>query len=197
MTILQPPFAPQAKTMRLRMSTVTILTPSKPCFILPRIVGIEVDVHAGYSATSKFEHVAETSTRSLASRPGFNGHFTVRSSFNDQIVARRNESQTVIIVPNVFQGPLEPFNHFEKRLSSKSKSKFWEINFSVFMEKFKDVWTPLVSSYEIFSSNCYFILIVQTHFRSLFLVSRCDTERRQRQSPVLAQIEFRQQSIVV
>jgi hypothetical protein len=89
----------------------------------------------------------------------------------------------VIIVPNVFQGPFEPFNHFEKRLPRKSKSKFWEINFSIFMEKFKDVSTSLVSSYEIFSSNCYFILIVQTHFRSLFLVSRCDTDRRLRQLP--------------
>jgi hypothetical protein len=41
----------------------------------------------------------------------------------------------------------------------------------------------LVNSYEIFSSNPYFILIVQNHFLWPFLVSRCDTDRRLRQLP--------------
>ena len=72
--------------------------------------------------------------------------------FYDQILARRNESQIVIIMPNVFQGSFEPFYHFEQRLPSGPKSEFWEIKFSIFMEKIKDVWTSLVRSYEIFSS---------------------------------------------
>jgi hypothetical protein len=59
------------------MSPVTILTPSKPRFIISRVVGIEIDVQAGYSAVSKFEDVAETSARSFASRTRFTGHFTV------------------------------------------------------------------------------------------------------------------------
>jgi len=56
-------------------SPVTIQTPSKPRFIVSRIVGIEIDVYAGYSAIAKFENVAETSARSFATRPGFTGHF--------------------------------------------------------------------------------------------------------------------------
>ncbi len=64
-------------------------------------------------------------------------------------------------MPNVFQGSFEPFNHFEKRLPSKSKSKFGEINFSVLIEKFKDVWTPIVRSYEILSSDSYLVWTVQ------------------------------------
>src|SRR6476619_5554084 len=39
-----------------RFSPVTIQTPSKPRFILSRIVGIEIDVQTGYSAISKFEN---------------------------------------------------------------------------------------------------------------------------------------------
>jgi len=57
------------------VSPVTIQTPSKPRFILTRIVGIKIDVDAGYSAIPKFENVAETSARSFATRPGFTGYF--------------------------------------------------------------------------------------------------------------------------
>jgi len=53
------------------------LAPSKPCFILSRIVGIAIDVYAGYSAIAKFEQIAETSARSCGSRPRFSGHFAV------------------------------------------------------------------------------------------------------------------------
>ena len=45
---------------------MTIQTPSKPLFILSRIVGIEINVDAGYSAIAKFENVAETPARSFA-----------------------------------------------------------------------------------------------------------------------------------
>ena len=67
---------------------------------------------------------------------------------------------------NAFQGTLESLNQFEKRVPPESKSEFWEINFSIFMEKLKDIWTALVSPYEIFLSNGYFVLIAQSHFRS-------------------------------
>jgi hypothetical protein len=75
----------------------------------------------------------------------------VRSAFNDQIVAGRNERKRIVIVLNVFQDPFESFNHFKKRVPSKSKSKFREIDFGIFMEQFKDVWTSLVSPHEIFA----------------------------------------------
>src|SRR2546426_1991478 len=65
----------------------------------------------------------------------------------------KNESQTVIVVPNVFQDPCKPLNHFEKRFASESKSEFREINFGIFIKEFKDVRTSLVNSYEIFTSN--------------------------------------------
>ena len=42
---------------------------------------------------------------------------------------------------------------------AKSKSEFREINFSIFMEQFKDVWTSPVSSYEIFAGDLYLLLI--------------------------------------
>jgi hypothetical protein len=51
--------------------------PSKPHFILTRIVGIEINVQAGYSAIAKFEHVAETSSRSVASCPRPPGDFAL------------------------------------------------------------------------------------------------------------------------
>src|SRR6266404_6327140 len=70
----------------------------------------------------------------------------------------------VVIVLNVFQRPFEPFNHFKKRGPSKSKSEFREIDFGIFMEQFKNVWTSLVSPHEIFASNSYFVLIVRHHF---------------------------------
>jgi hypothetical protein len=57
-------------------------------------------------------------------------------------------------------------NQFEKRVPPESKSEFWEINFSIFMEKLEDIWTSLVRPYEIFLTNGYFVLIVQSHFRS-------------------------------
>jgi len=60
-----------------RTSPLTILTPSKPRFIISRVVWIEIDVQAGYSAVSKFEDVAETSARSFASCPRLTGHFAV------------------------------------------------------------------------------------------------------------------------
>ena len=60
-----------------RTSPLTILTPSKPRFIISRVVGIEIDVQAGDSALSKFEDVAETSARSFASSPRLTGHFAV------------------------------------------------------------------------------------------------------------------------
>ena len=59
------------------MSPVTILTPSKPRFIISRVVGIEIDVQAGYPTVLKFEDIAETSARSFASGPGFAGHLAV------------------------------------------------------------------------------------------------------------------------
>jgi len=42
----------------------------------------------------------------------------------------------------------EPLNQFEKRVPPNSKSKFWKIDFGVFIEEFKDVWTSLVCPYE-------------------------------------------------
>ena len=78
-------------------------------------------------------------------------------------------------MPDVFQGPFEPFNHCKKRLTSKSKPEFWEMDFSIFMEEFQDVWAPLVNSYEVFSSNCYFVLIVRTHFVRHFWLNKCDS----------------------
>jgi hypothetical protein len=59
---VQPAFAGSA------LSPVTIQTPSKPLFILSRIVGIEIDVYAGYSAIAKLEDVAETSFDQVPSR---------------------------------------------------------------------------------------------------------------------------------
>jgi hypothetical protein len=142
--------APRSPGSGLRTSPVAIPAPSKPCFVFSRIVGIEIDVQARNSAIPKLEQVAETSAWGLAACPGFPRHFAVRSSFNRQVVAERNESQTFIIVSNVFQGPFESLNHFEKRLLPKSKSKFWEINFSIFVEKLEDVRATLVTPYEIF-----------------------------------------------
>jgi hypothetical protein len=62
-------------------------------------------------------------------------------------------------VLNGFQGSFESFNHFKKRLPSNSKSEFREIDFGVFMEQLKDVWTSLVSSHEIFAGDLYLLLI--------------------------------------
>jgi len=62
-------------------------------------------------------------------------------------------------------------NQLEKRVPPKSKSKFWKIDFSIFIEKFKDVWTSLVSPCEIFFSNGYFFVIVQGHFRCHVLLA--------------------------
>jgi hypothetical protein len=59
----------------------------------------------------------------------------------------------------------EPSNQFEKRVSPKSKSKFWKIDFSIFIEKFKDVGTSLVSTYEILFSDGNLFVILQGHFR--------------------------------
>lgn len=61
------------------MSPGTILTPSKASFILSHIVGIEINVDAGYTVISKFEHIAETSARSLAPCPRFNRMILVSS----------------------------------------------------------------------------------------------------------------------
>jgi hypothetical protein len=49
-------------------------------------------------------------------------------------------------VLNGFQGSLESLNYFKKRVPSESKSEFREIDFGIFVEQFKDVWTSLVSS---------------------------------------------------
>src|SRR6266496_4946539 len=76
----------------------------------------------------------------------------------------------VVIVLNVFQRPFEPFNHFKKRVPSKSKSEFRETNFGIFMEQFKNVWTSLVSPHEIFARNLYLRLIIWPHL-SFFLSS--------------------------
>jgi hypothetical protein len=48
--------------------------------------------------------------------------------------------KTVVIVLNVFQGSFESFHHFKKRVPSKSKSEFRDIDFGIFLEQFKDVW---------------------------------------------------------
>ena len=61
---------------------------------------------------------------------------------------------------NVFQGSFESFNHFKKRIPSESKSELREIDFGIFIEQFKDVWTSLVSSHEIFASDLYLPLII-------------------------------------
>jgi hypothetical protein len=42
---------------------------------------------------------------------------------------------------NGFQGSFESSNHFKERVPAKSKSEFREIDFGIFMEQFKDVWT--------------------------------------------------------
>lgn len=51
--------------------------------------------------------------------------------------------------------PSKPLNHFKKRVPSESKSEFREIDFGILVEQFKDVWTSLVSSHEIFASDFY------------------------------------------
>jgi len=51
-----------------------VLTPSKPRLILPRIVGIKIDVQARYSAISKLEDVAETAAGSFAPCPRLTRH---------------------------------------------------------------------------------------------------------------------------
>jgi hypothetical protein len=67
----------------------------------------------------------------------------------------------------MFQHPLESFNHFEKRLPSESKPEFWELDFSIFVEKFKDVRASLVGSNEILPHDGDFLLVAQTHVRLL------------------------------
>jgi len=44
-------------------------------------------------------------------------------------------------VLNGFQGSFESLNYFKKRVPSESKSEFREIDFGIFVEQFKDVWT--------------------------------------------------------
>src|SRR5258705_11125303 len=83
----------------------------------------------------------------------------------------------VVIVLNGFQRPFEPFNHFKKRVPSKSKSEFREIDFDIFMEQLEDVLTSLVSSNEIFASNLYLLLIICSHW-SFFLSSANQSSRR-------------------
>ncbi len=58
------------------------------------------------------------------------------------------------------KGSFEPFNHFKKRVPSKSKSEFREIDFGIFLEQFKDVWVSLVDSHEIFASDLDLLFIV-------------------------------------
>jgi hypothetical protein len=60
---------------------------------------------------------------------------------------------------NVFQGSFESFDHFKKRVPSKSELR--KIDFGIFMEQFKDVWTPLVSSQKIFASNLNLLSIIR------------------------------------
>jgi hypothetical protein len=50
--------------------------------------------------------------------------------------------------------------HFKKRVPYKSKSEFGEIDFGIFLEQFKDVWTSLVGSHEIFASDLDLLLIL-------------------------------------
>jgi hypothetical protein len=69
----------------------------------------------------------------------------------------------IVVVSNEFQSPFESFNHFKKRVSSKSESEFREIDLGIFMKQFKDVWTPLISSQEIFASDVYLLLIICPH----------------------------------
>jgi hypothetical protein len=64
-------------------------------------------------------------------------------------------------VLNVFQGSFEPFNHFKKRVPSKSKSEFREIDFGSFLEQFKNVWASLVGSHKLFANDLDLLLIVQ------------------------------------
>ena len=54
-----------------------------------------------------------------------------------------------------------PFTIFTKRVSSKSKSEFREIDFGIFLEQFKNVWASLVGSHEILASDLDLLLIVQ------------------------------------
>ena|SRR2546422_11026565 len=61
----------------LKVSPLTIPSPSKPRFVLTRIVGIEIDMYARDSAISKLKDVAETSTGSFASCPGLSRHCAV------------------------------------------------------------------------------------------------------------------------
>src|SRR5690349_14854700 len=57
-----------------RISPLTVLTPSKPWLIFPRIVGVKIDVQARYSAISKLEDVAETAARCFAPCPRLTRH---------------------------------------------------------------------------------------------------------------------------
>jgi len=63
-------------------------------------------------------------------------------------------------VLNVFQGSLESFHHFKKRVPSKSKSEFREIDFGIFLEQFNDVWACLVGSHETYASDRDLLLVV-------------------------------------
>jgi hypothetical protein len=46
------------------------------------------------------------------------------------------------------------------RLASSAWHGCGKIDFGIFMEQFKDVWTSLVSSHEIFASDLYLLLII-------------------------------------
>jgi len=63
---------------------------------------------------------------------------------------------------NVTQEPLNPLT-ISKNDCRPNQIKFREINFGIFMDSFKNVWTSLVSPHEISRSNSYFVLIVRHH----------------------------------
>jgi hypothetical protein len=80
-------------------------------------------------------------------------------------------------VLNVFQDAFESFNHFKKRIPSKSE--FREVNFRIFMEQFKNVRATLIGSREIFASDLDLLLIIRNHsFSFLFSADALEKGRR-------------------
>src|SRR6201984_3769090 len=83
--------------------------------------------------------------------------------------------------------PSNPLTISRNEFRSESKSEFREIDFGIFVEQFKDVWTSLVSSHEIFASDLYLLLIIRSH--SSFLPYTPWTEPRRAAQGNLSQKE--------
>src|SRR5258705_5803781 len=65
-----------------KISPTAILSPSEPFFIVPRVVGVKIDMQTDYSFVSKFKHVTETSPGGFTPCPRDTRHFPPRCSLN-------------------------------------------------------------------------------------------------------------------